>query len=258
MQRLERQLSILAGLRSQNLVLEDRVEQVRGDLARTRQDISDARAQLVAIDTDLLKSRLDNERELTGLRQSVAEARRAETELQSSLTEARNVLAPADGRVTELAVSEGQLITANAPVLNVETEGRRLQAVVYLPTGDGKKAVAGMTVRIAPSTVKKEEWGTLNGTVTSVSDFPATPQGMAAVLQNQQLVQSFAGQGPPYQARIDLRPAATPSGYAWSSGSGPNLDLTSGTTVDAEITVRENPPINLIVPFMLRTAGLSR
>jgi HlyD family secretion protein len=258
LQRLQRQIGILQDLRAQNLVLEARVEQVRGEIASARQDISNARAQLVGIDTDLLKSRLDSDRELSGLRQALEDARRGVTDQRSSLTEARDVLAPADGRVTEVTVSEGQLIIANALVLNVETEGNRLQAVVYVPTQDGKKVTRGMGARIAPSTVKKEEWGTLSGSVAGVSDFPSTPQGMAAVLQNQQLVQSFGGQGSPYEARIDLRRAATPTGYAWSSGKGPDLDLTSGTTVEADITVREDAPINLIVPFMLRAAGMSR
>jgi HlyD family secretion protein len=150
------------------------------------------------------------------------------------------------------------MVTVNGTVLNVETEGRRLQAVVYVPTEHGKQVSAGMVARIALSTVKIREWGALNGRVASISDFPATPQGMAAVLGNPQLVQSFGGGSAPYEARIDLQQANTPSGYAWNSGTGPTLDLSSGTTLSAAIAVREEPPINLILPSLRRATGLTR
>ena len=81
---------------------------------------------------------------------------------------------------------------------------------------------------------------------------------MAAVLGNPQLVQSFGGGSAPYEARIDLQQANTPSGYAWNSGTGPTLDLSSGTTLSAAIEVREEPPINLVLPSVRRAAGLTR
>lgn len=256
--RLRRQLEISEQMHPRNLALEERVEQARADLARAQQDVSDARARMVEIDTELLHSRLEAERELAVLRAGLADAKRAAAEADAALTATRDVVAPATGKVTELAVSEGQMVTANGTVLNVETEGRRLQAVVYVPTEHGKQISPGMMAHIALSTVNKREWGTLYGHVVSISDFPATPQGMAAVLQNPQLVQSFGGSSPPYEARIDLQPANSPTGYAWSSGTGPTFDLSSGTTLSAAITVREEPPINLVLPSLRQARGLVR
>ena len=43
-----------------------------------------------------------------------------------------------------------------------------LEAIVYIPSVHGKKIRPGMEVQIAPSTVKKEEFGYLLGTVTYV------------------------------------------------------------------------------------------
>jgi HlyD family secretion protein len=81
---------------------------------------------------------------------------------------------------------------------------------------------------------------------------------MAAVLQNPQLVQSLAGQTPPFEARIELLPAPTATGYAWSSGPGPALSLTSGTTLRAEIAVRHDAPLALILPALRRGLGAPR
>ena len=115
-----------------------------------------------------------------------------------------------------------------------------------------------MPVRIALATVKREEWGTLLGEVTSISAFPSSPQGMAAVLQNPLLVQSFGGQTPPFEARIELSRAETPSGYAWSSGPGPELALSSGTTLRADVAVRQDAPVDLVLPALRRALGFAR
>ncbi len=256
--RLQRQLTIRERLRSDNLALEERVEQVRSDLAQAQQDAGEARARLVEIETDLLKSKFDAEKEVSDLDSAVADARRVVDALKGQLTDTREVLAPANGRVTEITAIEGQLVQANQLMMNLETEGRSLQAVVYVPTEHGKKVRPHMLVRVALSTVKQEEWGTLIGHVAAVSAFPSSPQGMTSVLQNPQLVQSFGGSTPPFEARIDLQPAETPSGYTWSSGPGPALDLTSGTTLRARIAVQEDAPIDLILPFLRRTLGLAR
>ena len=83
-----------------------------------------------------------------------------------------------------------------------------------------------MQVRIEPSTVKREEFGTMLGTVVTISDFPITPQGMAAVLHNDTLVSRFSHDGAPYAARIRLeQDATTASGYRWAVGKGPPFVL---------------------------------
>jgi len=99
-------------------------------------------------------------------------------------------------------------------------------------------------------TVRTEEYGMLVGRVSNVSSFPSTPQGMLAAIQDQRLVQSFSGAGSPYELAVELQPAKTPTGYAWTSGSGPDTNLTSDTPVKVFITVRTDPPILLILPFL--------
>ncbi len=253
--RLDIQLRGREGLRRERLVSEDQVEEVRVNIAQGRQDISENQAKLAELDTTLLQFRAQAERDLADARRAVSDAERLVAELKLALDNAQQVVAPTTGRVTELAVAEGQLLAANALVLNVETEGSRLQAVVYVPTEHGKKVTGGLAARLAPSTVRKEEYGTMLGSVGDVSAFPSSPQGMLAQLQNQNLVNAFAGSGAPYETRIDLRPAATSTGYAWTSGEGPLVDLTSGTTVRAWITVREEAPFNLILPYAQRVAA---
>jgi HlyD family secretion protein len=115
----------------------------------------------------------------------------------------------------------------------------------------------GMQVRIEPSSVKREEFGTMVGTVTTVSDFPITPQGMAAVLHNDTLVSRFSHDGAPYGARVSLeQDATTVSGYRWAVGTGPPVRLSSGTLIRAEVTTRRQRPLDLVVPLIRRLTGI--
>lgn len=96
------------------------------------------------------------------------------------------------------------------------------------------------------------------GSIVSVSDFPITPQGMAAVLHNESLVSRFSRDGAPYGAVVRLQQDdGTHSGYHWAVGKGPALRLTSGTLIRAEITTRKQRPLDLVVPMFKRLTGLA-
>jgi HlyD family secretion protein len=114
-----------------------------------------------------------------------------------------------------------------------------------------------MEVRVEPTTVKREEYGAIVGRVVTVSDFPVTPQGMLADLHNDALVKRFSQDGTPYAAKVTLeRDPSTASGYRWTSGKGPPILLSSGTLTRAEVTTREQPPIDLVIPLMKRLSGI--
>ena len=135
--------------------------------------------------------------------------------------------------------------------------GQILEATVYMPPDRGKNIRPGMEVRVEPTTIKREEYGAIVGRVLTVSDFPVTPQGMLADLHNDALVKRFSQDGAPYAAKVMLeRDPSTASGYRWTSGKGPPILLSSGTLTRAEVTTREQPPIDLVIPLMKRLSGI--
>ena len=108
------------------------------------------------------------------------------------------------------------------PWWRCKAKERVSKAIVYVPADRGKDIQPGMEVRIEPSSAKREEFGTMIGTVASISEFPVTPEGMAAVLHNDTLAKRFSGKGAPYAVVVRLqRDANAASGYRWSSGKGP-------------------------------------
>ena len=76
---------------------------------------------------------------------------------------------------------------------------------------------------------------------------------MMRILHNEQLVDSFLSEtnGTPIGVRAELvAEPSTPSGYRWTSGTGPDVALTSGTRCTAYVTTRTQRPIELVFPAL--------
>jgi HlyD family secretion protein len=94
--------------------------------------------------------------------------------------------------------------------------------------------------------------------VTQVSEFPSTQQAMLANLGNQDLVASFSKAiDTPIELRVEILPSdKTVSGFQWTSPAGPPSTVQAGTLASASITVRERPPISLVIPLLREKLGL--
>lgn len=166
---------------------------------------------------------------------------------------AARVISPYAGKVIEVNGGKGNYVGGGSPIIRLETVSTtaadELIAVMYIPVQQGKQLLPGMDVRLSPSTVNREEYGSLVGQVVSVSDFPVTVQGMLATLGNEGLVQQMAEQGVSLEVRINLAPnAATYSGYTWTTAEGPPIRINSGTIVSGAITVSTQRPIAAVIP----------
>ncbi|MCB0322484.1 MAG: NHLP bacteriocin system secretion protein [Bdellovibrionales bacterium] len=188
----------------------------------------------------------------------IEEARREVAQLESELRLKSDVRTPYSGRVVEITGESGNLVSPGDAILAIEARGKKLEAVVYVSPTDGKKVRPGMPIHIAPSTVKKEQFGLLVGKIRGVSEYPSTPKGMMSLLENEQLVNLFSEEGPPIAVYADLEiDNYTDSGYRWTSGNGPSVSLSGGTVLTAEVTVQSQRPIELVIPFLKSRFGLS-
>ncbi len=233
------------------------VEQLKEKYHATSQQILRSENEILKLEADKIDLKHRHQQELTRSKQRLNEAKRKVSELALELSRSKQVLSPADGSVTEIKAAVGSVIQVGSPIISLESASDNLQLVLYIPPTHGKKIKSGMEVRIAPAPVKKEEFGTLVGEVVEISEFPMTSSGMASVLQNENLVKQFSRQGPPYAARVNLIPdSQAPSKYKWSSGVGPYMTLTSGTLASAEVTIKEQAPISLIIPYFREYTGI--
>jgi HlyD family secretion protein len=244
-------------LNTRGLATRRELEDRRADAASTQQRITDSLNEIQRLEGQHREAESQRELDRLSAQFKVNEARRQMEQLAATLDRDSRLTSPIDGKVIEIKVAPGSVLAAGTPVVAVETEGTSLEAVIYVPADLGKNVKPGMEARIEPSTIKREEFGAMIGKVAGVSGFPMTPEGMAAVLHNDTLVKRFSQAGAPYAVVVQLERASTGvTGYRWSSGAGPPIQLSTGTLARAEVTTREQPPIDLVVPIMRRLSGI--
>ena len=187
------------------------------------------------------------------------EARRQLDSLVQTEKVSTVVISQYSGRVTEIKARNGMLVNRGTPVITIERDNlnkANLEAVIYLPLGDGRRVLPQMLAQIVPSTVKREEDGFIWANIRQVSDYPVTKASMMLLMQNEGLVGYLSGSEPPTEIRATLMEAESPSGYKWSSAKGPSIAIASGTICDAQIIIRHQRPLSLVVPFLKKSIGI--
>ena len=233
-------------------------------LLTSQQRLNDARSRLdrlrlekSGLELKRLETKQSIERQIVNRQRELQELDLQLKELEASLDENIRVLSPYSGTVFELMVNRGELVGPGTPILNMELRSEELVAVLFVPAEFGKQAQEGMEVRVSPTNVKREEYGYMLGKVSWVAEFPSTSRGMTRLLGNSELVKAMMEKGPPVQINVELTEnPETPTGYAWSSSKGPDVAVTSGTTIDGSVVIREVPPLQLLIPTIKETAGL--
>ncbi len=247
----------LEDLMSKGLTTRRALDERRRELTDAQQRKEDTQNEILKLRSQKMDLETQRERESQTSEFALNDARRQMDAAAGQLTRNTEILSPIEGRVLEIKISAGAVLSVGTPVIAIESEGRKLEALVYIPAERGKNVKLGMRVRIEPSTVKREEFGTMVGAVVAISDFPITPQGMVAILHNENLVSRFSKEGAAYAATVSLEPdTETFSGYRWAVGRGPPVRLSSGTLVRAEVTTRQQRPLDLVLPLLRRLTGL--
>jgi HlyD family secretion protein len=257
---LSQKIAAQQPLAQKGLITQSALASTRQQYEAAREGLGRTRSQL----SQLHIQQLDLDRRLHGESQSsesrIREQQLVVQDLERQFRIATEVVSPASGRILEALAERGAVVASGEPLLTLDLSGRGvqdLQAVLFVPSEQGKRIRPGMAIRIAPATVKQEEYGLMIGRVTYVSDFPATTKGMRRVLKNDALVGSLSQGDAPYEVHAELiADLSTPSGFRWTSASGPPLRIQSGTLAAARIEVAARRPFELVIPLARRYAGL--
>jgi HlyD family secretion protein len=188
------------------------------------------------------------------LEHQIAEAKKQLEIEQKNYQNATKIVSPVSGKVYEISVVRGSYVAPGSTVAIVEpysSDGSTLRAVMYFPIKDGKRIKRGMNIAVIPTTVKQEEFGFIQGIVTSVSDFPVSPQYLQAVMQNPAMAHGFTADSPPIEVKVSLVPdPTTDTGFRWSSSRGPSDTMSPGTSTTGFVIVRSQRPIDMVVPLI--------
>lgn len=197
----------------------------------------------------------------------------------------QDVFSPATGRVLDLAVEPGQAVLPGQRLgsLAVAADQDRRLAVVLFTTADATRIAPGEELELDPKVMSRDSyggaeqrWGTLRGTLLRLSPASVDLEDVAAQVGGKEEAanvmararqQSFGEGGdltsqlpdraasPVVLGVVRLEEAPTPSGLAWSRGSGPQRALPTRTPLEVSAEVERRSLLSYVLPFGRWLAG---
>jgi len=221
--------------------------------------VADFRTQLAELD---VKARQIEQQDIETASESdlqIQDIERTIARYEEDLKTKSRIITEYTGRILEVTSSVGQIVGAGERLgaMEIEDAKGKLVAVSYFTVSDGKKIEPGMDVRVTPATVERERYGSIVGKVQTVSPFPVTTEAVTNVVGNAEVAQNLSGGGNKIEVFADLElDSSSPTGFRWTSGKGPELSITPGTTSSVRVTVEYTRPIALVIPFLRRWTGV--
>jgi HlyD family secretion protein len=224
---LRRYLNERDRLRQQRDIRENEIKNAQDDVARSQAQLERVRAQLG----------------IKGI--TVAKATRIESNVS--------------GKIISLTKRVGDSVTENQPVATVASESGDLLGYMFVPSEEGSRIRPGMPVQIdLLNTYRREEYGTMRGTVRSVGAQPVSEGELMSLTANTVVVREILESGSKTRVDVTLTPdPQSPTGFAWSSGTGPAGEVLEGTQVAASVEVDSRRPISLVIPMLKGMLGAS-
>jgi len=181
-------------------------------------------------------------------------SRRSVEKMELHLEQNKYIRSQTHGTVLQLMVASGNTVEYGTRVLSVSTDKKTqaLKNISYFAVTDGKQIKPGFRLLITPSTVKRERYGSIIGTVTSVSLFPVSKENAMNMLGSSELSSLLISQGAMIEVETALHPALHPesmSGYKWTS-KDPPVSVTQGTMTISRVKVNSRAPITFLLPLL--------
>ena len=153
---------------------------------------------------------------------------------------------PVDGLVVEVVALPGRVTDPGDPMVYLQPDDAALVVKGFVPATLAETVQVGMPVQVSPADApRRAQYGVMLASVSTLSPSPVTPERVAFIVGgNESLVDYFLGSGPVIEVTADLQEdPSTPSGYAWSIGQGPDVEIRAGTLSEVTVVVRDTPVI---------------
>ncbi len=225
-------------------------------------EVKNINSQLQELDSKTATIAQQDLENLTNRKKEIQQVQLEITRLKQQIENNSKIISQYSGRIIEITLNPGQVIPAGTRIANIDTknEHKKLVGMTYFPIKTGNKIQSKMKVQITPTTVKRERFGGILGTITNISAFPITTEAAASVIGNPQILAGIIPpnqQGGLIQVSVTLQ-ADTQNfgGYKWSSSKGPNMNISAGTTTSVRVKVEERAPITFIFPILRSASGI--
>lgn len=219
------------------------------DLKAQTTDLANQSSQLTLDD---LEANTQRRNANTDLEQEIADLRvKIQTESQ--------VLSTRAGRVLDIAVNRGQVVTPGTRLgtIQVSHSDNQIAGLTFFKVGDAERIMPGMRMEITPDIHSRQRFGGIIAKVTSISRATVTPDQIASIVGNDQLAKDLLVNTPVVLIEAKLQPnPKTPSGYEWTQDQGPPQRIPESATASARVTVEERSLVSYIAPILRQLSGI--
>jgi HlyD family secretion protein len=240
----------------------------REDLIESESDLTDSLSRLSDIDArlwDLRTEELEVEEQylnrlerVADREQQFAEVSREIARLETLLEEEGSIVCEQDGRILEISAVIGEFLEQGDRIGSLALKGDQsgFVGLTYFTVRDGKRLKPGMTIHVTPDPVERARYGSILGTVKSVSLYPVTLAEAEKAVGNSEIAATLTSGGYRMQVVAELQSDdSTFSKFKWSSSKGPELLITAGTTTTARAAVDHRAPITFVLPIFKEAVG---
>ncbi len=236
---------------SKGYITRDQYEQTLGKASQARLDIGNARRAMAQAKLNLSEALEGKFTLIEKWKLQVQQTQDHIQELGTRMRLASEVRSPIAGYVSDVAAKPGDMLVSGSTIAHIEPTDRDIIVRAYVKPQDGKEIKPGMIAHIAPTSVESSIYGTMVGSVQWVSSLPESRAALLDVFENKQVVDEMSASGAPFAVILRLnKDKNTSSGFQWTSSKGPNIHINAGTLCSAAVIVREQHPINLVVPIL--------
>jgi HlyD family secretion protein len=203
--------------------------------------------------------------------------RQLETAIAASevaLAQNGQILSDYAGRVVEVIARRGQVISPGARIVTLELDGdsQPLKCLLYLPLGAGRRVKPKDCALVTPDMVERERYGGVFGQVEAVSRYPVSFEAVLNGVGSSEVARALTAAGPVIEIEVALQPGPESSkscfparawqntavgAWTWSAGTGPDLSVAAGTTVQARVTVGREAPASYLLPSLRSWSGIN-
>ncbi len=243
----------VAQLVADGMMTEIDVKRVQEEIEAIEATIEASRSQLEKLGAQAKSADAQRDRDRLNRQLEVDKAAREVELLRDRIQRESRIVSQVSGRIAEIRAAVNTNVAAGDPILFLQSargDRAELTAVLYVKAGPGKSIKKGMEAFILPSTVKREEHGSIIGQVETVAEVPTSRSAMLVRLGDPSLVEQFVRDvGLPLEVTVSLAvDTTTTSGFKWTSGKGPPVQISEGTLCTGWITIKKQRPVSLVIP----------
>ncbi len=154
-----------------------------------------------------------------------------------------SIRSPVDAIITEVVAISGRITEAGDPMVYLQPADAALVVKTFIAVRDSHTINVGAPAEVSPAVAPRAaQYGVIRGTVTDLSPTPVSAERINYIVgDNASLVDYFLASGPVVEVTVELlQDPSTPSGYRWSIGQGPDLEINAGSLGTVTVLLRDS------------------